>query len=257
MKTYLHSLLSEWQKTRHSAASWLVLIGGLFVPLLLTIVQSVYPDKLSPLASKEHYWSKLFQHSWESMAILLLPAGIIIATSLIAQLEYRNHTWKQVFATPQRFSTLFFSKFTVVVILLLQFFILNFIGLFLCAYLPAFWGSGGTPSFPPLDKIIDYNIRFFIASLPLLAIQFFIAMRYKNFLISIGIGIGILVASIFAFSWKYGYLFPFAQIGMVFTQITGHSRVPENFPQMLYSVLWFLGISASHFILYLSQKERA
>jgi len=257
MKTYLHSLSSEWQKTRHSAASWLVLIGGLFVPLLLIIVQTVYSDKFSPQALKEHYWSKLFQHSWESMAILLLPAGIIMATSLIAQIEFRNNTWKQVFATPQSFSTLFFAKLSIVLILLLQFFIINFVGFFLSAYLPSLWGNVGMPSFPPMAKIIDFNVQFFIASLPLLAIQYFIAMRFKNFLISIGGGIGILVVSIFAFSWKYGYLFPFSHIGMVFMETTGNSRVPAGTSLITHSLCWFIGISAAHFILYLAQKEKA
>lgn len=257
MKTYILSLQSEWQKIRHSAAAWLVIIGGLFVPFILTIVQSVYPNKLSPNALKQDYWSVLFQHSWESMAILLLPAGIILATSLICQIEFRNNAWKQVFATPQRFSTLFVAKLTMVVMMLFQFFIINFIGFLLCAYLPSLWSEGGVPSFPPMSVLSRFNFHFFIASLPLLAFQFLLAMRFKNFLVSIGGGIGIIVTSIFAFSWKYGYLLPFSHITMVFTQMTGHSHIPEGTSIILHSILWFIGISGLHFIIYIAQKERA
>lgn len=257
MKTYLHSLQSEWHKTKKSAAFWLVLVGGLFIPLLMTIVQSVYSYKFSPNVLGKKYWNWLFNNSWESMAILLLPAGIIMATSLIAQIEFKNNTWKQVFATPQPFSTLFLAKKTMVVFLLLLFFFINLVGFLLSGYLPSLWTGGGMPNFPPIKAILHLNLQFFVSSLPLVAVQFFIAMRFKNFLISIGMGIGFIVLSIFAFSWKYGYLIPFSHIGMVFTQLTGKPRYPADTNLMLHSVLWFSGLTLAHYIVYLAQKERS
>jgi len=257
MKTYFNSLLSEWQKTRKSAASWLVIIGALFIPALMIIIQTFYPEKFSPTAMGEEYWQQLFKHSWESMAILLLPVGVILATSLVTQLEFRNNTWKQVYATPQRFSTLFISKLSVVLIMMMEFFILNFIGLLLSAYLPGMWNGGGMPAFPPFEKLINYYVLFFVCSLPLLAFQFLIAMRFKNFLVSVGVGLAMVVASIFAFSWKYGYQFPFAHIGMVYSKIAGQNRVPEGIEITYLSLIWFAGLTGLHFILYLAQKERA
>lgn len=256
MKTYLNSLLSEWHKTKKSAAFWLVLVGGLFIPLLMILVQSFYPEKISPLKLGTKYWNTLFNNSWESMAILLLPAGIIMATSLIAQIEYKNNTWKQVFATPQSFSTLFFAKKTMVILLLLLFFAINLSGFFISAYLPGLWSGGGLPNFPPIKIILYRNLEFFVSSLPLLAVQFFIAMRFKNFLISIGMGIGFIVLSIFAFSWKYGYLIPFSHIGMVFTHTVGHPRYPDGTSLMLHSILWYAGFTIAHYIVYIAQKER-
>jgi hypothetical protein len=256
MNTYFKSLLSEWQKTRKSAASWLVLIGGLFIPLVMIFVQTFYPEEFSPKVLGENYWGSLFKHSWESMAILLLPVGVILATSLITQLEYRNNTWKQVFCTPQRITTLFITKLTVVLVMMLEFFLLNFIGLFIAAYLPGLVSSGGMPPPPPMKTLIYYNILFFICSLPLLAFQFLIAMRFRNFLVSIGVGFGMVVASLFAFSWKYGYQFPFAQIGMIYSKLAGQNRVPEGVEVYQLSLIWFFAITVVHYILYIAQKER-
>jgi hypothetical protein len=256
MKTYINSLLSEWQKTRKSAASWLVLIGGLFVPTILIIVQSFYPEEFSPAVLGENYWNSLFRHSWESTAILLLPVGVILATSMITQLEFRNNTWKQVFTTPQRFSTLFFSKLTVVIVMMIEFFIINLLGLFAAAYLPGLWSSAGYPPSPPLMSIAQYNMLFFVASLPLLAWQFMISMRFRNFLVSIGVGIGLVMGSLFAFSWKYGYQFPFAHTGLVYAKLSGQNRTPDGIELWMLSLIWFVVITIIHYILYIAQKER-
>lgn len=257
MKTYITSLHSEWQKTRKSAASWLVLIGGLFIPITMIIIQSFYPDDFSPRVLGEKYWNSLFKHSWESTAILLLPVGVILATSMITQLEFRNNTWKQVYTTPQKFSTLFFSKLTVVMVMMLEFFALNLLGLFLSAYIPGIWSSAGFPEAPPLKAILSFNGLFFLSCLPLLAWQFMISMRFKNFLVGIGVGLVMVVASFFAFSWKYGYQFPFAHPGLVYTKLAGHCKVPDGVELWMVSLIWFFGLTIVHYFIYIAQKERS
>ena len=256
--TFIHSLQSERIKMRRSAAFWLVVAGAMFIPTILTIVQITYPDKFSPLAMQGGYWASLYKHSWETMAILLLPTGVILSTSLITQMEFKNNTWKQVFASPQKMSTIFFSKLTIIVMMMMAFFFLFTIGIFLSAFIPPMINR--TNVFPssniPIDLFVWGTLKFFVACLPIVAIQYFISMQFKNFLVSVGFGLVMIVGSIFALQWKYGYVFPYSYAAFRFFEVNGTPRLPAHIPLMYWSFGYFLFFTLVHYITYIYRKER-
>ncbi len=133
---FLHCFQSEWLKTRRSLSSWLVIIGALFTPTIVTIVRLVRSQRLHAESISPKFWETLWTSSWESMAIFLLPLGIILAASLVTQIEYKNNTWKQLHTTPQSLTTIFFAKLTVIMVMLVQFFFLFNIGIYLSGILP-------------------------------------------------------------------------------------------------------------------------
>src|SRR5882762_1655331 len=98
---FIHSFQSEWLKTKRSAAAWLTLIGGFFIPVII-LTDLLLNYKSLPVAYlAPHFWDRHFSKSWQSMAFFLLPVGVILASSLITQLEFRNNAWKQLLVTPQ------------------------------------------------------------------------------------------------------------------------------------------------------------
>ena len=133
---FINSLQSEWLKKRRSLAAWLVIVGGFFTPSIILMARIKNANKFSAVYRAEDFWIKLWNQSWESMAAFLLPIGIILAVGLITQIEYKNNTWKQLHTTPQRFSTIFFAKFVVILIMLAQAFVLFNIGIYLSAVIP-------------------------------------------------------------------------------------------------------------------------
>src|SRR6478736_6495527 len=122
--SFIHSFQSEWLKKKRSLASWMVIIGGFFTPTIVIIARLVHYDSLSAIYSAPDFWQKHWRTSWESVAIFLLPIGVIMATSLITQLEYKNNTWKQLHTAPLSLTTIFFSKLSVIMVMMLQFFVL-------------------------------------------------------------------------------------------------------------------------------------
>ena len=101
--------------------SWIVVIGGFFTPTIIIIARLVNYEQLAALYAKADFWTSLWQSSWESMAIFLLPLGVVLSTSLITQIEYKNNSWKQLHTVPLNFSTIFFTKLLVIIAMLLQF----------------------------------------------------------------------------------------------------------------------------------------
>ena len=125
-----HSFQSECLKTRRSLAFWIVITGGFFTPAIVTAARIIRYKTLPSVYSSEDFWKLLWQNSWESMALFLLPLGAILTTSLITQIEYKDNTWKQLHTLPLTFTTIFVSKLAVIVVLMLCFYFVQHWNLF-------------------------------------------------------------------------------------------------------------------------------
>ncbi len=259
MRSFIHSFQSEWLKKKRSLASWIVVIGGFFTPLIIIIARLVHHDQLPQLYSNPGFWVQLWNNSWESMAIFLLPVGVIMATSLVTQLEYKNNTWKQLHTVPLRLSTIFFSKLSVILVMMIQFFILFNIGIYLSALVPYLLVGGVSyPQAPiPLKAFARENGLFFIDCLPVLAIQYLLGLRYKNFLIPIGAGFLCWILAVAVISWKYGYWLPYTYTMFNFLKGQTHGRAivpPLNIH--LLAISYFVLVTGISYILYITKKEK-
>lgn len=255
MTAFIYSFQSEWLKRKRTTASWLVVLGGFFIPAILFFARFNDMKAIAPLNASDHLWTTIFGKAWQFMALFLLPMGVILATSLITQLEFRNNAWKQVHASPQHLSTIFFAKFSVILVMLLQFFVLFNLGIYLVGVLPALFLP--SVSYPKqalsLQLLYDFNAKYFLYSLPIVTFQFLISLQFKNFLIPIGIGVGLLVASLIALNWKYGYIIPYTYCGYGFLSSNGLKPAASvNY----WATGYFLVFLILAYILYLTKKEK-
>src|SRR5260221_1484084 len=112
------SLEAEILKTRRSAAFWLSVIGAGFTPAIFFLMYFFNPEVFT-VRLKDQPWQSHFSNGWQSLSAFLLPMFIILICSLIPQIEYKNNTWKQVFASPQSLGNIFFSKFMTIHLMIL------------------------------------------------------------------------------------------------------------------------------------------
>jgi len=257
--SFIHGFQSEWLKKKRSLASWLVIAGGFFTPLAIIIARLIHYEQLAVLYAKEGFWNQLWQSSWKSMAIFLLPVGVILSASLITQLEYKNNTWKQLHTLPLDLTSIFFSKLLVIIVMMIQFFILFNIGIYLSALIPYLLVSGVPyPKAPiPFEAMLKEDGFYFIDCLPIIALQYLLSLRYKNFLVAVGIGFGLWIASISALSWKFGYLIPYTYCPLNFLKAQNGDRVATPGINIHVMALgYFTVISIVSYIMYLSKKEK-
>lgn len=259
MRAFINSFSSEWLKKKHSLASWLVVCGGCFTPLIILIARLVYRSQLPKLYSIPGFWNQLWSSAWESMAIFLLPMGVVMATSLIVQIEYKNNAWKQVHTLPLTRGTIFFAKLGVVLVMLVQFFALFNITLLAAAYIPAALVSGVPfpPGQVPWKMFAVENGLYFIDCLPIVALQFLVSLRYRNFLVAVGGGFLLWILSIAVLSWKHGYWIPYTYTMFNHLKMQTNGRAihpPVNFHVL--AATYFVGLTAVSYILYLTKKEK-
>lgn len=256
MYSAINCFTGEWIKKRRSFADCLVWLGAFFVPVINTVIFLVYPNQVNKIHATQDFWKTLFNKSWQTMSILLLPMGIVLAVSLITQMEFKNNTWKQLHSTPVPFTSIFFSKLAVLIVMLLQLILLFNIGIYVSAVIPSLFNSSVPfPSYPiPFEFIMAKNTGFFLTALPLLSLQYLISLQFKNFLIPIGAGLALVIGGLIALSWKYIYLLPSAYTMLYYLQ-NGTGQPPQH-NILLWSAGYFILFTVLGYILYLFKTEK-
>jgi len=257
MNALIDSFLGEWLKRRRSAATTLVWAGAFFIPAIALIGRL---DSLSTLATANaapHVWEALYGRCWQFMGFFLLPMGVILATSLVTQLEFKNNTWKQVHTSPQPLTRVFWAKLAVIGTMLLQFFFLFNTGIYLVGVIPGLFISGvHYPAEPfPLLAFLKGNGYFFIDCLPIVALQYLVSLQFRNFLVPLGLGIALYVAGMMATLWKYGYIVPYAYCALNFTRKGVGAGKTANIHGWALAYFGLFTIVA--YILYITKKDKS
>jgi len=248
------SFISEWLKTQKSTASWLCLAGGFFVPLIFLIGMLVNKSSINSYGPEINIWTKFSMQLWQGMAVFLLPMGIILATSLITQLEFRNNSWKQLHTTPQSLTTIFISKLLVILLMTVKFFVFFNIGIIVSGIIPCLIFDGSFPKEGiPTIEFAKTNGRFFLSCIPIIAIQYAISLRFKNFLLPLGIGIFGLIGTLIANKWKYIFLSPYSY-GLFI--MNGKTKFPIDISLPTIEIVSFVVLITLAYILYLSNKVK-
>lgn len=255
MTALIRSFRSEWLKQKGSLASWLVIAGAFFTPAIIAAARLVRHRGLAAVAAAPDFWEKHWRSSWESMAIFLLPLGAVLATSLIAQLEFRNNCWKLLHTTPQRYGVIFAAKLAVVLVLMAEFLVLFNVGIYLSAILPGLlWGAPWPREpIPHLSFLVD-NLGYAVACLPIVALQFLLSLRFRNFLVSIGAGLGLWILSIAVLNWPYGRYVPYTYCSYHF--LKDSPKITQVVQVVPYALTYFAVFIVAAYVLYARQEEK-
>jgi hypothetical protein len=163
---------------------------------------------------------------------VLLPLFVALETALLAGLEHRENTWKQLFALPVRRWTIYVSKLVVGMALVCLSSLVLAVGTAFQGWLLLKFRPDLGVTYPiPWNLIILRNFGFVPVVLLLLAIQLWVAIRWRSFTVPMSLGIagtligvmllrtlknsistpsGPLMASLFPWSLPYVMITPLA-----------------------------------------------
>lgn len=209
----LVSLRSELLKTIRTASFYLTLIGAAAGPVIYLLNVLVDEDEID--ASKKDPLNALFKMLSEMNGTALFPLFVILICTLLPQIEYRNNTWKQVFASPQTKANVYLAKFMNVHLLMLVFLIATHLFMFLTIVGINFIKPTLNLFKHPLNgNVVLVNAaNAYILLLAVCAIQFWMGLRFRNFIVPIGIGLALwLSGTIMAVQYKSNlvYYFPYS-----------------------------------------------
>jgi hypothetical protein len=234
MKTLWNVLRAEILKMRRTLALALAFIA----PLSITLMQFGILVQRGPLSfdNSREAWLYICQSNLVMWSLVMLPLFVTLETALIAGLEHNNQTWKKLFALPvPRWMTIGAKQFSGLLLIALSCLVLWVLtivmGLIIQAVNPAF-GLSGTP---PWDSLLVYSILVFLASWLIIAINTWVALNWKSFVVASAFGIIATVSGVVVINSEiFGKYYPWALAGLVGSQFTEGEIL---WPQVLFGLI--------------------
>jgi lantibiotic transport system permease protein len=183
------SLRSEILKTKQTASFYFTLIGAAVIPvtfLLNVLMDGIEETRKDPL-------NAIFKLGSEMNGLVIFPMFVILICTLLPQIEYRNNTWKQVLTSPQTKANVLLAKYLNVQLLILLFLVANLVFMFITIVAAHFIDPTLNLLNQPLNghTILVNTLNAYGTNLAVCAIQFWIGLRFKNFIVPIAIGIAL------------------------------------------------------------------
>jgi hypothetical protein len=208
------SLRCELLKTRRTSIWYFCLITALIAPIY-AYLDSSSAYRIEDL--KNNPWNMHFLgFGPRILNMMILPVFLMLTCTLMMQVEYRNNTWKQVYVSPQSLLNVFISKYLIIQIQLLGVIILSSLLMIVSLY--------------AVDRGVNLNLskhsldwntclifwgRIYVTVLAISALQFWLGLHFKNFIVPIVIGICLLFIAAMMMEenpWvhddKYPYIYP-------------------------------------------------
>jgi len=213
---------AELLKVRRSNALWFTLIGAGFIPFVNFIKLISRPEMFMPKMTDD-FWTVFINDNWAVVASFLLPVYVVLVISLVTQIEYGNNTWKQVYATPRSYADIFFTKFLVVNFLIIACFGLFTILIVVAGY--AAYMINYDYQFPstqvPWVYLLTLMRKMYVSILGIMAIQYWISVRIKNFITPIGIGVALIIVGFMIRQWEHIAYYPYMHPLLVYFKNPG------------------------------------
>lgn len=219
------SLRSEILKSKRTAAFYFTLIGAAVIPSLMLFM--IIADGLpSGKKSSTDPINALFNISSDMTCLALFPIFIVLACTLLPQIEFKNSTWKQVLTSPQKKEDVFVAKFLSIHLLMILFLVAGH----LLTWLVVIASHFILPQFNILShsfdatKVLEDNAHTYLSGLGICAIQFWVGLRARNFIVPVAIGLAFwLLGTVLVLEYKssispyFPYSFPAIRFSPVFS----------------------------------------
>jgi hypothetical protein len=205
----LISLRSENLKLKRTLSIYLCVLAAAFGPLM-TFMEYI---NLDPATPKGLPWTEHFLRGREPLCAALFPLYVILVCTLILQIEYRDKTWKQVLTSPQKMINIFLAKFITLQFMILAFLIAYNLFMTITALGATLMQPGLYTGKIELYQILSINAQTYFLILGVSAVQFWLSLRFKNFITPLAIGFGLWFLApmmVFEFNWKIVEQYPYA-----------------------------------------------
>jgi hypothetical protein len=254
---FARTLSAEWLKRRRSLTGWLVLGSVGFIPGVIFLSRFRRIEDLPRIYGAADFWRTLSVQSWEAMVLMILPLSAMLVVTLVTQIESRNNAWKQVHAAPQRPAAVYAAKLLVILVLVAE---------MTAGYVVATYLSGAQPAvlFSTIQipqgfswiNALRRSGAFFVEILPIVGLQYALAMRSRAFLPPLAVGMALWILSIGATSWRYNYLLPYNLAGIDYLRVEYARRVAMPADPAAIAAAWFLVFTAVGYVLYLRRGDK-
>lgn len=209
MKAWWRALGVEWLKLKHTSIPWLVLLMPLCVAGLVVLSWSMHPTAMKVPPAPAAAWSRLENRMLTTWCLLILPMFVALVSTLLLGLEHGNAQWKHLLALPLPRSAHYLGKWSIMMALLAATYawllvLVLLAGRVLMLTAPT-RGIAGWPVWHSLWEPLAISLG---ASMLIVALQTWIAVRRRGFGLPIAVGALATLMGVLVFGSKWAHYFP-------------------------------------------------
>lgn len=198
MIDFVRASRAEARKLRRTLALWAAVLVPLLVIVMTTalnLLREVGPRVTGgPTAPWDSLMLNLVLFLW---CLLGLPLFVALETALLAGLEHRENTWKHLFALAIPRWSIYAAKLAIGILLLCLSSVVLALGIALEGLtLNVLRPDQGLALPVPWNDIVVRALSLTLAALLVLAIQTWVALRWRSFVVSVGLGIAGTIAAL-------------------------------------------------------------
>lgn len=211
MTPLVRALSAELLKLRRTLALWMCLIAPATVVVLL-VLQMAFSRGPASQPAPEAAWL-MFAHGVLGIwCFLMLPLFVTLQSALLAALEHGENQWKHLLSLPLPRHVHYVAKWVALVVLLLVAFVV------LCLLVPiGGWALDlvqpgfGIAGPPPWRMLLRTSAAAYAASLLIVSLHTWIALRWRSFTIAIAVGMSATVCGfLIGQSERFGHWYPWS-----------------------------------------------
>lgn len=199
LSNFITALKAEHIKKRGTGFYWTSAILGSLSPILYFIVSIVQSSEEIRTALPENYYFKFIEGSINPFGFFFFPLFIIIMVSRITQIDHKNGGWQLMETQPSYKFSIYFSKYTMILIgnliSIVTFIVLSLLSAWILTFIIKV-PKTAIMEFP-FTELLQITTRLFIGGLLITTFQFVISVLISSFIWSILIGFFGLLLTLF------------------------------------------------------------
>ncbi|MBN2274365.1 MAG: ABC transporter permease [Bacteroidales bacterium] len=182
-KLFIQTLQTDWIKYKKSLLPWLSMVYVIFVIFLVSVF--ALEDNRNPENALF-----LLTRNITNISAFFLPYLLVLSITLLSYIEHRSQGWKLMYTQPVGRGYFYVSKLVFLVFLILFVFLFKFIISSIAVKLLELYKHEVKLSVFVLlyPDFIVHELKIILSCSSLIAIQYWMSLRMKNFLIPTGIG---------------------------------------------------------------------
>jgi hypothetical protein len=204
------TLLAERLKLRGTLALWMCLVAPALV-VAVVVLQLMFSDQGRTLPP-DQAWARLSLGVLGLWSFLMLPLFVTLEAALLAQLEHGGNQWRRLLALPLPREVHYLAKLAALLGLVaaaqaVVVALVPLAGGLLMLFKPSLGLAGPAPGM----LLLGVAAKGLLASLLVVALHTWIALRWRSFAVACGVGMGATVMGfLIGQSPRYGSWYPWS-----------------------------------------------